>query len=166
MKLLVIKKMAVIDSTFRQKRNLVPGTADIMMGLYLVISLVCRFYLIPILLLNKYNQIQTMVVALTISFVLTFIFIKTSNYCKLDWRGKKKSSLIAFLVNKLSKIKCGYILLCIFLFVFDPFLFFIYFKNGTSSRIKKILAWILLLLSLTLASFLWMKFGTKTKIIF
>jgi hypothetical protein len=161
-----LKALVEVKNLRQIIKNPILGSADIMMGLYLVISIICRIYLIPKLLSKGYPQIQTMVIALTISLVLTFIFIIISNCYKFDWRGKKKSSLIAFIVNKLSKVKVGYILLCMFLFVFDPFLFFIYFRNGTCNIHRKILAWILLSLSLTLASFLWVKFGTQSKTIF
>jgi len=101
-----------------------------------------------------------------ISVFLTFSFIIYCYLRKVDWYGKKRNAAISSLRKWTQKHKWRNVLFFLILFVLDPFLFFIYFKNDSQKIIWQILAWLLLLSSLLLNSFLLMKLGNPLQSFF
>jgi hypothetical protein len=94
-----------------------------------------------------------------ISAFLTFLFIFISFILSIDWYGKQKKDIVPAIRKWTRKNKYRNSLFFPFLFVFDPFLFFIYFKNGYQGTEWKILAWILLFFSLLLTGYIWLNLG-------
>jgi len=110
-------------------------------------------------LIRYLGGFSTIEISFAISVFLTCVFIWISNSLRVDWYGKSKDNLIFHIINYLYKsISKKRLLSC--LFFLDPFLFFIYYKNGNIYGIKnKIKTWALLLLSLFTASLVWLAIG-------
>ncbi|MFH1608873.1 MAG: hypothetical protein ABH951_02555 [Patescibacteria group bacterium] len=136
---------------------------DIIFLIYCLVSLLCRLVLNP-LLLEFFGQALTAGISFGIIVLINLIFITISDCLKIDWNGKVKKSLISKLVNLFPK-KIRHYFLYPFFFIIEPFLLYVYYKseNGSISKKRKIIAWVLFASSLALASFIWMEFGVQIK---
>lgn len=166
-----IKKEVTLKTHFKskeknenpcKKRKAKLGLPDVMLGFYILISYLFRIFLNRTLL-KHLDEASTMEVAFAASLLLTILFIKISDFIKIDWLGRVKTSWISYLIKLLSKGNRNYFILYPAFFVFDPFLLFICHRNGSPDKTRQLTAWFLLILSLILASFIWMKFGTILK---
>lgn len=135
---------------------------DFIFLIYFLVSLLCRLILNPILL-EFFDQTSTFLISFGSALLVNIIFIALSYYLKIDWNGKVTNSFISKIVHIFPKKARTFLLYPLF-FIFEPFLFFVYYKNGNKKRIFS--AWILLILSLAMGSLIWMKFGAQSNSIF
>jgi hypothetical protein len=148
-------KMTRVFATLHQKAKF--GWSDFVFATYTAISWTLRI-LTPSFI-KDFHWFSALEITLGLSIFLTFLFILISNLFKVDWYGKKgKSSLIPYVLNlfseNISKKK-----LLFFLFFLDPFLFFIYYRNGNHGFINIVKRWVLLFLSLSSVAFMWLGIG-------
>ena len=131
-------------------RQIKAEKTDIFFFIYTGISVPLRIYLTQELL-KHFDIIITVGITFLYSSVITFIAIKISDLLKLDWYAKEKENIIFLIIDFLFKEISKNSLLKI-LFIFDPFLFYIYYRNG-SRKTRKV--WLLLLISLLFVSCFW-----------
>ena len=108
--------------------------------------------------------ISTVIITFPVSIAVTIFFIWISYVKKIDWYGRKQIGPIARIIKFCSERNWISSLIRILFFI-DPYLFFIYFKNGHNKKMHYFIAWILLLLSLFVTSLAWMGFGFLVKLI-
>ena len=131
-------------------RQIKAEKSDVFFFIYTGISIPLRIYLTQELL-KHFDIIMTVGITFIYSTIITFIAIKISELLKLDWYGKEKENIIFLIINFFFKEISKNSLLKV-LFIFDPFLFYIYYKNGSKKKGK---AWLLLLISLFFVSWFW-----------
>jgi len=128
--------------------------------IYTAILLFCRLKINPLLLSLDLSQTKTTIIGFGISLIIVIIFILISDYYKLDWSEKTKKSLVLRIVNLAPKRLKVFLFFPLF-FLFESFLLFVFYRNGSSRNKKRLkTAWVLLVSSLVFASLLWMKIGT------
>jgi len=154
--------MTRVFNTLRQKLKKLL-TPEFILLIYTLVSWLTRLslnYFLP----KFFNGSSTVTITFPVSVGITIFFIWISHIQKIDWYGRKQVGPIARIIKYCYEKNWIKSLIRI-LFFMDPFLFYIYFKNGHNEKIHYWIAWILLMLSLFVTSLAWMGFGFLIKFI-
>lgn len=126
---------------------------------FTAISLIARFALNFSPLKNYLNGYSQPGITFLVTTFLTFSFILFCYIKKVDWYGQQKKDIVPAVRKWSRKNKIRKILFFPFLSVFDPFLLFIYLKNGSTKIWWKLFTLITTLLSLLGSSYIWLYLG-------
>ncbi len=125
----------------------------------LICTILSNAIKVSLLLFLPKNMMSHWQIILTNFLISVFIFIILMILCrndKVDLYGKiKKSYISSFRKWSLKSLLIQVLIFFPLVGIFDPFLFFKYFKNGSKKQRKIILSWILLIPSLICASQIW-----------